>query len=69
MKKIILILILLHLTASPSLFPQKRLGWEIEGRIIASSLDDFVTPTLAVNYNYWITPYVGYSIGGYIAYF
>lgn len=52
------------LSVSP-IYSQSKKGFEIEGGLINSDLNESLSFNLGAKYNYWINPFVGYSIGGF----
>ncbi|MDD4516662.1 hypothetical protein [Massilibacteroides sp.] len=54
------------LSLSP-IYSQSKKGFEIEGGLINSDLNESLSFNLGAKYNYWINSYVGYSIGGFFS--
>jgi hypothetical protein len=51
-----------------TVFPQKSRGPEIEGSMLSNHLDPGITFNLAMKYNYWINPVLGFSFGAQFSY-
>lgn len=69
MKKIYKILIFLIFCFSwCKLYPQKCDGFDIEGGMVISDLDESLSFSLGEKYNYWINSYIGFSAGSLLSY-
>jgi hypothetical protein len=44
-------------------YSQKTDGFDFDGGIISSSLDDLISFYGGFKYNYWFCPYVGFAVG------
>lgn len=63
MKKIILASILIFSFLPQFLFSQKSKGFDLDGGMFVSDLDQGLSFNLSGKYNYWFNPYFGYSVG------
>lgn len=55
---------LLQLTVTNNINAQKSDGFEIDASIQSSDIEYNTSYSFAGNYNYWLNPYFGFSVGG-----
>lgn len=60
--RLILVFALFFFTNSV-LYAQKYDGFDLEGRILSSKVDDKISLYLSGKYNYWFNPTIGVTIG------
>jgi hypothetical protein len=58
------IIILFSLTGVNKIYSQKSDGFELEGAILVSDLEESLFFNIGGKYHYWINPFVGFSVGG-----
>ena len=56
-------IIFFSLSFSQHLLSQKSTGFDFEGGMLVSDLDESLSFNFAVKYNYWVNPYIGGSFG------